>query len=80
MKVTVKKWGNSAAIRIPADVMARACLSVDQVVDVKAEAGRLVIEPARKTHFTLEELVKGITKDNRHEPIDWGDAVGSEVW
>ncbi|MFM7611179.1 MAG: PbsX family transcriptional regulator, partial [Alphaproteobacteria bacterium] len=32
MKVLVKKWGNSAALRIPAAVMAAAQVSLDQPV------------------------------------------------
>ena len=50
MKVLVKKWGNSASVRIPASVMAAAALSLDQAVDVREEAGRIVIEPIREEH------------------------------
>ena len=28
----------------------------------------------------LEEIVTRITKKNRHGEMDWGDAVGNEVW
>lgn len=45
MKVIVKKWGNSASVRIPAAVMEAAHLRLDQPVDVREEAGRVVIEP-----------------------------------
>jgi antitoxin component of MazEF toxin-antitoxin module len=47
MKVVVKERGNSASVRIPASVMAAAALSLDQAVDVREEAGRIVIEPIR---------------------------------
>lgn len=61
MKVVVKKWGNSAAVRIPASVMAAAALSLDQAVDVREEAGRIVIEPIREEEtFDIDDLV------NRH--------------
>jgi antitoxin component of MazEF toxin-antitoxin module len=30
-------------------------------------------------HKTLKELVKGITKKNRHPQIDWGPDVGREI-
>ncbi|OYX92339.1 MAG: PbsX family transcriptional regulator, partial [Caulobacter sp. 35-67-4] len=33
MQVLIKKWGNSASVRIPATVMAAASISVDQAVD-----------------------------------------------
>ena len=57
MKVIVKKWGNSASVRIPASVMEAAHLSLDQPVDVREEAGRIVIEPVREEEFDLAELV-----------------------
>ena len=34
----------------------------------------------RKRRYTLDELVAGITPENRHEEIDWGPPVGNEVW
>ena len=80
MKVLLKKWGNSAAVRIPASVMEAAHLKLDQAVDVKEEDGRIVIEPNRPTVFSIEDLVNGITRANLHEPIDTGPAVGREVW
>ena len=80
MKVLLKKWGNSAAVRIPASVMEAAHLKLDQAVDVKEEDGRIVIEPDRPTVFSIEDLVNGITRANLHEPIDTGPAVGREVW
>ncbi len=30
--------------------------------------------------LTLEELVAGITDENRHDEVDWGPPVGNEVW
>ena len=80
MKVLLKKWGNSAAVRIPASVMEAAHLKLDQAVDVKEEDGRIVIEPDRPAVFSIEDLVNGITRANLHEPIDTGPAVGREVW
>ncbi len=28
----------------------------------------------------LDELLAGITPENRHAPVDWGQPVGNEVW
>ncbi|HLA12380.1 MAG TPA: AbrB/MazE/SpoVT family DNA-binding domain-containing protein [Pyrinomonadaceae bacterium] len=61
MKVTVKKWGNSAAVRIPASVMQATNLDLDELVDVREEAWRIVIEPVRKKTYELRKLLKGIT-------------------
>ena len=80
MKVTVKKWGNSAAVRIPAAVMQAVHLDLDEVVDVREESGRIVIEPTRQKTWDLDELLRGITRKNRHEAVDFGPAVGEEIW
>ena len=80
MDGVVKKWGNSAAVRIPASVLAAAHLDLDQAVDVREERGRIVIEPKRRKEFTLAELVDGITADNVHATIDTGAPAGREVW
>lgn len=80
MKVVVKKWGNSASVRIPAAVMEAARLHLDQPVDIREEAGRIVIEPIREVSYDLATLVAGITEENRHEAVDMGPPVGQEVW
>jgi antitoxin MazE len=53
MRVIVKKWGNSAAVRIPAAIMEAASLRLDEAVDVREEGGRIVIDPVSYTHLTL---------------------------
>lgn len=54
MRVIVKKWGNSASVRIPAAIMAAAKLHLDETVDVREEGGRIVIEPVRPDECDLE--------------------------
>jgi antitoxin MazE len=80
MRATVKKWGNSAAVRIPGAIMEAACLHLDEAVDVREEGGRVVIEPVRRKTYELKELVNAITPKNRHDPVDFGQAVGKEAW
>ncbi len=80
MRATVKKWGNSAAVRIPASVMEATHLALDEVVEVREEKGRIVIEPVRQKTYALEDLLKGITEKNLHEAVDFGAPEGKEVW
>ena len=80
MKSVVKKWGNSAAVRIPAAVMEAIPLELDEPVDVREEAGRIVIEPVRQKTYDINTLIKGITRANLHEAVDFGPPVGKEVW
>jgi antitoxin MazE len=78
MKTTVKKWGNSAAVRIPSAVMQATNLDLDELVDVREEAGRIIIEPIRKT-YELDVLLKGITSKNLHAAVDFGPPSGKEI-
>jgi antitoxin MazE len=80
MKVAVKKWGNSAAVRIPAVVLAATRLEIDEEVDIREEAGRIVIEPVRQSVYNLDDLVQGINRDNLHESVDFGVPEGKEIW
>ena len=76
MKTTVKKWGNSAAVRIPAAVMQAMHLNLGEVVDVREEAGRIVIEPVRQKAYDLDKLLKGITAKNLHKAFDFDPSQG----
>jgi antitoxin MazE len=80
MKVTVKKWGNSPAVRIPAAIMEASQLALDEVVDVREEGGCIVIEPVRQKTYDLDRLVKAITARNRHDSVDFGVPQGKEAW
>ena len=80
MRVQVKKWGNSASVRIPASVMAAAALQVDQAVDVREEDGRVVIEPIRVPVYDLDELLSTMTPDTFPDDVDFGAPIGKEVW
>ncbi len=80
MQGVVKKWGNSAAVRIPAAVLDAAHVRLDQPVDVREEGGRIIIEPLQPAHYDLDALVAGITDDNRHELVETGKPAGREIW
>ena len=80
MRVQVKKWGNSASVRIPASVMAAAALKIDQPVEVHEEDGRVIIEPVIAPTYDLDALLARMTEDTFPEEIDFGPAVGNEVW
>ncbi|QGM93451.1 PbsX family transcriptional regulator [Methylocystis rosea] len=79
MRATIRKWGNSAAVRMSAAVMEEARLQIDQPVDVRVEEGRVVIEPLVAREFTLDALLAGVTRDNLHEEEDFGAPVGREA-
>ena len=76
----MSKWGNSAAVRIPASVMEAAQLEVGEPVEVREEAGRIVIEPVQQKTYDLPRLVAAINAKNQHEPVYFGRRESKEVW
>lgn len=79
MRVKIKKWGNSASVRIPVAVMTAARLQVDSPVEVREEDGRIIIEPVRQSAYDLDELLKEISPENLHNEADFGLPVGNEA-
>ena len=78
MRAIVKKWGNSASIRIPSNVLKAANLEIDDPVDIREEQGRIVVEPLRPTSYDLVDLIEAITPDNLHDEVDFGGPTGKE--
>jgi antitoxin MazE len=80
MRATVRKWGNSLALRIPSGLAEDARLTDGTEVDVALKGGRLVIEPVTAPEVSLAELVAGITAENLHQEQLADRPRGAEAW
>ena len=59
METEIKRWGNSAAVRIPSKVLARAGLDVNSPIEIEAKTGQIVLKTASpKKRYSLDELLK----------------------
>lgn len=56
MQLTIQKWGNSAAVRLPTAVLAQSGLSIGDVVDANSVRGELTLTAA-KPKYSLSDLV-----------------------
>ena len=36
--------------------------------------------PAETRRYDLQQLVKEITPENKHQLVDWGKPIGEEIW
>lgn len=80
MDTQLAKWGHSLAVRIPKTAVTSAGLRQGDRLSITVEQeGVLVIRSTRRK-YTLEQLVSGITKRNRHDETDWGPPTGKEIW
>ena len=51
MQATIKKWGNSPALRLSSAIMKSAKLHVDQEVTIHIQRGKIVIQPSAPSEF-----------------------------
>jgi len=79
MEVTIQKWGNSLAIRIPSSYAKDINLKQGTSVDLRKKADKIEIVP-RKLKLNLRDLLSKITAANIHEEEFSGDGVGKEIW
>ena len=76
------KWGNSLAVRIAKALADAIKVSDGKRAEIKVENGILVLRPivksTRKSRYTLDDLLSGMTRDNVPQEIDWGRRRGNE--
>jgi antitoxin MazE len=80
MKTRIQKWGNSLALRIPKAFATEAGLAVDVPVELSIVRGKIVVHRLSAEPPTLNELLRGISRDNLHGEWDTGPAAGKEIW
>jgi antitoxin MazE len=81
-KVTISRWGDSAAIRLPEAVMQELRLKEGDVVELSVGHGTVAVGKVLPAVApTLAEIVAEIKRlgpENEPETVDWGRDVGSE--
>lgn len=77
MQIIVKKWGNCAAVRLPAAVMKSLNLHIDQAVDVEQRDGIITLRPVARRRRSLDALIAATPTFERQ--LGWLDEdVGRE--
>ena len=74
----VTAWGNSHGVRLPKEVLEAAGIAPETDVIVRAEPGRIVIQPARPRP-TLDDLLARVKPSRRPSEVDYGPPRGREV-
>ncbi len=80
MTTIVQKWGNSLALRIPSSVAKDIHLHQGSMVEMAVVEGKMIVKSKRQCKISLSQMLKGITKNNRHSEQNWGGASGQEIW
>lgn len=63
---TIKQWGRSLGVNLPAAIAREAHLHVNQRVRISVEGAQVVVRPVAGTHLTLEQRLA------RFDPVRHG--------
>ncbi len=79
MQSTIRKWGNSLAIRIPKAYAEEALIKEGSDVNIRVEKRKIIIEPIKET-YNLDELLSRVNEENIHKEYNWDKPTGKELW
>jgi antitoxin MazE len=77
MQVRLSKWGNSLGLRLPRALAAEIGVAEGQRVEIRADKGRLIVEPVREA-YTWAQMLENVTPEAMREAFEWGDDLGRE--
>jgi len=79
MRTKVQKWGNSLAVRIPKAFAEELGVRPDSEIELTLDDHELTLRPTAP-HYSLADLLDGITDSNVHDEVATGEPVGIEAW
>ena len=80
MQLSIAKWGNSLALRLPSHIAKESRLEEGATVTIEVqEGGSLIVTPTRK-RFKLSQLLANHPKREVSAEVDWGQPKGEEAW
>jgi antitoxin MazE len=77
--IRIRKWGNSAALRLSAAILEEAQLAIDQEVEIVSSPGRIVIETCVPV-YALEDMLATVTLTNVPDFRPSTRPAGTEVF
>lgn len=80
MITSIKKWGNSQAIRIPKNILDSINLKENDEINITTKENLIVIEKVDKKRKNIKELFADFEGEYEGIDIDWGSPVGDEIW
>ena len=81
MRLVVNRWGNSAGIRLPKQVLQKLKIDINDEMDYKIEGEKIILEKVNTVpEFTIEELFRDYEGEpTKERPIIFR-AEGNEKW
>jgi antitoxin MazE len=78
--LSIKRWGNSLGVRLPATVANEAHLHLDQQVRIEVEDGHVIITPIIDAPITLEQRLENFNPIRHGGEVMVTTPIGAERW
>ncbi len=79
MHLTIQKWGNSLALRIPNAVAKQVNVHQGSRMELSLTANKIILSAAGQ-EYKLQDLLKKVSKKNAYKEESFGKPQGKEVW
>jgi len=73
MRTEIKRWGNSAAVRLPSKILAAARLDVSSAISMEVKGNKIIIEAVQespikhlKLPFSEASLIADLSPETAH--------------
>ncbi len=75
----VQKWGNSAAVRLPKDLLNQVNWKIGDTLQPEIRDGEIILKAARRPRYQLQDLLNEMKDSQRDESWETMPDVGKEV-
>ena len=80
MQVQLEKTEKGLSLLLPEELVHGSALVAGSNLEVTLVDGKILAAPIRRSKYTTEELLAGVTDENIHPETEWGPPVGREAW
>lgn len=83
MELSIQKWGNSAAIRLPSTLLSQLGVALGDKLSAEMQPEGLVLRAARKSYSLADLMAQcDLNASPPADTADWERAkpAGNEVW
>lgn len=76
--LTIQKWGNSLAVRLPASIAKNAHIHTGSLVELSVQEGNIIVKPTGKQKRSLDERLAAFDPKLHSGEAMVSDLIGVE--
>src|SRR3989338_7926414 len=77
---SVRKWGNGHGVLLPKAFVDTLDLAHAEVQTILRGTSIILTKKSPQKRLTLKDLVRGVSRRDKHEIVDFGAPQGREIW